>query len=350
MSFNVFSNNGSSLLASGITATSATVTVTAGQGALFPALSAGQVFTATLEDTSGNLEIVLATARALDTISITRAQEGTVAIAFASGSRFELRPTAAVLGGMLQKNGGDTLSGTTTNNGIIQQNTSGSIQGGEYTGVVRGAPAQTANQFAVPVGSGPPTIGGSPVLTQANFLNQLPSGVGVFQTGMICLWNGASTSVPTGFHVCDGTNGTPDLRDKFVLGAGGSLATSGGSASTVTGSTDPSGSLAIAGTALTIDQLPSHSHNFYTNGVTYSSNGHPAVIGIEAGGSYQANLPVGAGGPPANTPFIQTTGGSGGPGSSTAANTHTHTLSGSLAHAHTYALPPYVALFYIMKL
>ena len=342
MSLNIFSNNGSSLLASGITSASGAVTITAGQGVLFPALSAGQVFTATLEDTSGNLEVVLATARAGDTISITRAQENTSALAFASGSRFELRPTAGVLSGMLQKNGGDTLSGATTNNGIIQQNSSGSIQGGEYTGIVRGAPAQTVNQFSVPVGSGPPTIGGSPVLTQANFLNELPSGVGVFQTGMICAWNGVSTSVPTGFHVCDGTNGTPDLRDKFILGAGGSLATSGGSASTVTGSTDLSGLLVIAGTALTVDQLPAHGHDFYSSGITFGSNGPPAISAVGTGGSYQTNIPAGPGGStPPSTPFIKATG---------SGNTHTHGLSGSSAHTHTYTLPPYLALFYIMKL
>lgn len=39
--------------------------------------------------------------------------------------------------------------------------------------------------------------------------------------GSIILWHGSLASVPTGWHLCDGTNGTPDLRDKFIVGAGG---------------------------------------------------------------------------------------------------------------------------------
>ena len=39
-------------------------------------------------------------------------------------------------------------------------------------------------------------------------------------TGMIALWSGAIVDIPAGFALCDGTNGTPDLRDRFVPGAG----------------------------------------------------------------------------------------------------------------------------------
>jgi len=37
---------------------------------------------------------------------------------------------------------------------------------------------------------------------------------------MIVIWSGAIVDIPTGFVICDGNNGTPDLRDKFVVGAG----------------------------------------------------------------------------------------------------------------------------------
>lgn len=48
--------------------------------------------------------------------------------------------------------------------------------------------------------------------------------------GTIVLWSGST--IPTGWHLCDGTNGTPDLRDRFVYGAGGSfsIGNTGGSA------------------------------------------------------------------------------------------------------------------------
>lgn len=42
--------------------------------------------------------------------------------------------------------------------------------------------------------------------------------------GTILIWHGSVATIPAGFVLCDGTNGTPDLRDKFVIGAGGSLA------------------------------------------------------------------------------------------------------------------------------
>lgn len=42
--------------------------------------------------------------------------------------------------------------------------------------------------------------------------------------GMILLWSGDIVDIPTGWHLCDGSNGTPDLRDRFVPGAGGAYA------------------------------------------------------------------------------------------------------------------------------
>jgi len=40
--------------------------------------------------------------------------------------------------------------------------------------------------------------------------------------GMVMLWHGAVVDIPSGWHLCDGTVGTPDLRNKFVVAAGGS--------------------------------------------------------------------------------------------------------------------------------
>lgn len=38
---------------------------------------------------------------------------------------------------------------------------------------------------------------------------------------MIVMWSGSIVSIPSGWVLCDGTNGTPDLRDRFIVGAGG---------------------------------------------------------------------------------------------------------------------------------
>ena len=46
----------------------------------------------------------------------------------------------------------------------------------------------------------------------------------MFPAGIISLWFGSIGSIPAGWVICDGNNGTPDLRDKFVIGAGGAFA------------------------------------------------------------------------------------------------------------------------------
>jgi len=45
-----------------------------------------------------------------------------------------------------------------------------------------------------------------------------------FEAGMIMLWSGSIDSIPAGWHLCDGTEGAPDLRDRFIVGAGSAYA------------------------------------------------------------------------------------------------------------------------------
>ena len=67
-----------------------------------------------------------------------------------------------------------------------------------------------------------------------------------FVKGMIMMWGGAIADIPKGWHLCDGTEGTDNLKDLFVVGAGGSYAV---------GATGGSNSV-----TLTTYQMPSHSH------------------------------------------------------------------------------------------
>jgi len=107
----LFENNAFSLLTASIASGDLALTVTGGDGALFPAPTGSDYFYATLIDTSNNLEIIKCTARTTDTLTIVRAQEGTTARAFAIGDRIELRITKAGLGEFL--NDADTgTSGT----------------------------------------------------------------------------------------------------------------------------------------------------------------------------------------------------------------------------------------------
>ena len=76
--------------------------------------------------------------------------------------------------------------------------------------------------------------------TLTNSINtRIPSGV-------ILLWSGSQASIPTGWVLCNGSNGTPNLRDRFIVGAGSSysVGATGGSNTHV----------------LSIAEMPSHRH------------------------------------------------------------------------------------------
>jgi len=89
-------NNASGTLSAAITSSATTLTLTSGQGALFPTLGAGDYCWCTLVDTSNNVEIIKVTARSTDTLTMLRGQDNTTAQAFAINDRLELRPTAAL--------------------------------------------------------------------------------------------------------------------------------------------------------------------------------------------------------------------------------------------------------------
>jgi lysophospholipase L1-like esterase len=87
-------NNATTTTATAVTSISTSIAVASGTGTLFPVLPFGDYFYATLVDANGNYEIVKVTARATDVMTIVRAQEGTIAIPFGTGSIFECRITA----------------------------------------------------------------------------------------------------------------------------------------------------------------------------------------------------------------------------------------------------------------
>lgn len=87
-------NNASGTLATAISASDTGLALTTGDGAAFPALGLGDYFYVTITSSGGTQEIVKATARSGDSLTIVRAQEGTTAQSFAAGSRFEVRVTA----------------------------------------------------------------------------------------------------------------------------------------------------------------------------------------------------------------------------------------------------------------
>lgn len=91
------SNNAVSRLASNITNSETSISLTPGSGSLFPTLSAGDWFPVTLLKATGEVEIVKATSRSTDTLTVERAQETTTALAFNAGDIVELRLTAGAI-------------------------------------------------------------------------------------------------------------------------------------------------------------------------------------------------------------------------------------------------------------
>ena len=98
---------------------------------------------------------------------------------------------------------------------------------------------------------------------------------GGLPTGAIILWSGAENAIPTGYVLCDGNNSTPDLRDRFVVGAGNSY-----SVAATGGATTDTVSVSISGTtgnnangtgratymSCANNHLWSHSHSFSGSG------------------------------------------------------------------------------------
>lgn len=94
----IWTNNGASTLASGITNSATSLTVQAGHGARFPSITGSNYFYVTLEDNPvTKREIVKVTARSTDTFTIVRAQQNTTASAFSAGDKVEQRLTADTL-------------------------------------------------------------------------------------------------------------------------------------------------------------------------------------------------------------------------------------------------------------
>lgn len=155
-------------------------------------------------------------------------------------------------------------------------------------------------------------------------IGTVPAAPSAYVTGMIMLWAGAIGSIPSGWNLCDGTNGSPDLRDRFIVGAGTSYSVG-----------------ATGGTADAI--VVSHTHTATSTSVV-TDPGHLHNIPNALGGS-----------PNGGSPYIP---GAVNPGSglNTASNTTGITVATTTTNQSTGTsgtgqnLPPYYALCYIYKM
>lgn len=164
-------------------------------------------------------------------------------------------------------------------------------------------------------------------VTQTEFA-LLSGQTSLVPAGVILLWSGSIASIPSGWNLCDGTNGTPDLRNRFVVAAGDTYAVGAtGGADSVT---------------LTEAQMPSHTHSASTS--TAGAHSH-TVNGLITTGALSNDAD--------RDPFYSSTQLVGNRGSigTNSAGDHTHSVTvaatgGGGSHENR---PPYYALAYIMK-
>lgn len=199
-----------------------------------------------------------------------------------------IRETMAQVKDLVDGSSGDSLtnSGTLTSSGTLAVTGAMTVDGA----------SGTSGQFLTSTGTG-----STPTWTTLT----------AFVSGMIMLWSGSEASIPIGWVLCDGTNSTPNLQDRFVVGAGNTYAVgaTGGSADAV---------------------VVSHTHT-----ATSTDSGHTHLVPQtnDQRGAGIGTLLCGSGDAASGTGFANIT-----------TTNSTEGVSGTNAN-----LPPYYALCYIMK-
>ncbi len=165
-------------------------------------------------------------------------------------------------------------------------------------------------------------------VTQASLLGDTfgSKASGTIPIGGIIMWSGSIASIPTGWALCNGSNGTPNLVDRFIVGSGSAYAigATGGSANST---------------------LVSHSHSVTSisdPGNHYHNGGSGITqMGFDVRGNGDATRIDFNDGPPFDGIVYDMGAGS---------HTHNITLSTEGSSATNANLPPYYALAFIMRL
>lgn len=163
----------------------------------------------------------------------------------------------------------------------------------------------------------------------------------VLPYGTILMWSGTIATVPVGWNLCDGTNGTPDLTNKFIIGANADAMS--------TATTDITGvSTSTGGTKDAI--VVSHNHSLTDPGDFISASVDSLTQG--GGGSVFQNATgdFSLSGTTPTAALSYSPGGSLQPTLNLSAGSHVHTVSTEGSTGTNQNLPPFYALAYIMKI
>lgn len=195
-------------------------------------------------------------------------------------------------------------------------------------------------------------------------LYPIPVGESI-PSGIITMWSGSVDNIPSGWLLCDGSNGTPPLQDRFIVGAGSAYQVN-----------DTGGAESVT---LSSSQIPSHTHSVSLTAASNGSHTHNDTFAVSLSGlktasagahthtfsGSEAYVQIGS-----NSGFIKNYGSK---ITTSSSGAHTHTISGSASltgsissgGAHTHSVsgntgsvgnssshenrPPYYALCFIMK-
>ena len=188
------------------------------------------------------------------------------------------------------------------------------------------------------------------------------SNSSLFVTGMIMMYTGSTA--PSGWAICNGSNGTPDLRDRFIVGAGSAYSvnnTGGANSVTLTESQIPSHNHTFSGSTSHSHTINNHTHSFSGSGsnthshniTTTGGDDHNDSVRRTQSGRNDTNFGLHTMSTNDATISISISGNTGNP-SDRGTNSQTISISGNTGNkggggSHENR-PPYYALMFIMKL
>jgi microcystin-dependent protein len=233
---------------------------------------------------------------------------GATCLVYCDGTNF--------INGLSGSTGNFTVNGTLSTTGALTYG--GVTLSNSVTGT--GSMALSASPTFTGTPAAPTASPGTNTTQIATTAFALANGI---PSGAIVLWSGSIGSIPSGWLLCNGSSGTPDLRDRFVVGAGSTyaVAATGGNANAT---------LVSHTHTFTGNALGTHDHTLTTNRTSKSGNNTPFMlsdpnVGENLDGSAAFNT------------------------NSVSAGTPSGTNSTEGSSATNANLPPYYALAYIMK-
>ena len=141
---------------------------------------------------------------------------------------------------------------------MVTSATDGDLTFNATTNTLSSSNISIANDLGV---TGATTLTGNLAVTAPSTI----SGYGTIPIGGIIMWSGTIANIPTGWALCNGSNSTPDLRNRFVVGAHSDGAGGAGPGfdadnGTLSSNYTPGNTGGYTGIGLTIGEIPSHSH------------------------------------------------------------------------------------------